>query len=165
MPPRIDLSAFECSVARTLDVVGDKWTLLVIRDAFYGVRRFEHFTRDLGIARNVLTDRLGRLVDAGILERQLYQDRPPRYEYRLTRKGRDLLPVLVTLMRWGDTWTPDDEPPVDLIHRDCGNATHAVVSCAHCGEDLTPFNIRIEPLPPAIREIVDERAHSGRRTE
>ncbi len=151
-PPRIDLSEFECSVARTLDVVGDKWTLLVIRDAFYGARRFEDFRRDLGIARNVPTDRLGRLVDAGILERQLYQDRPPRCEYRLTRKGRDPPPDAVTLMRLGDTEAPHDQPPVDLFHGDCGNATHAVVSCAHPGEDLTPFNIGMEPLPPTIRD-------------
>lgn len=158
MPPRIDLSEFECSVARTLDVVGDKWSLLVIRDAFYGVRRFEDFTRDLGIARNVLTDRLTRLVDAGVLERHLYEQRPPRYEYRLTRKGRDLMPVLLTLMRWGDTWAPeDDEPPVELIHRDCGEVTHAVAACAECGGTLTPFNIKVEPLPGLIGELVEQR--------
>ncbi len=102
MPRRVDLSTFSCSVARTLDVVGDKWTLLVLRDAFYGVRRFEDFARDLGIARNVLTDRLGTLVDAGVLERRQYTEHPPRFEYRLTAKGRDLLPVLLTMMRWGD---------------------------------------------------------------
>ena len=156
MPPRIDLSEFECSVARTLDVVGDKWTLLVVRDAFYGVRRFEDFTRDLGIARNVLTDRLNRLVDAEILERHQYEERPPRHEYRLTRKGRALQPVLLSLMRWGDEWA-DGEPPVELVHRECGQATHAVATCAECGGELTPFNVRIEPLPPVIDEIVEQR--------
>lgn len=157
MPPRVDLSAFQCSVARTLEAVGDKWTLLIIRDAFYGVRRFEDFTRDLGIARNVLTDRLTRLVDEGILERQLYEERPPRHEYRLTAKGRDLYPVLLTLMHWGDRWAQDDETPVEVVHRDCGGVTHAVAACAHCGEELTPRNVSVEPLPPAIRDVVEQR--------
>ena len=157
MPPRIDLSAFQCSVARTLEAVGDKWTLLIVRDAFYGVRRFEDFTRDLGIARNVLTDRLTRLVDAGILERHQYEDRPPRHEYRLTDKGRDLYPVLLTLMQWGDRWAQDDEPPVEIVHRECGAVTHAVAACAQCGGELTPRNVGVEPLPPVIAEVVERR--------
>lgn len=158
MAARVDLSAFSCSVARTLDVVGDKWTLLVLRDAFYGVRRFEDFTRDLGIARNVLASRLSRLVDAGVMERRRYEDHPPRFEYRLTAKGRDLLPVLLTMMYWGDTWAkPDDDAPIDLVHRDCGEATHAVTTCAACGDALTPFNVTVEPLPPVIEEVVAQR--------
>lgn len=159
MPPRIDLSDFACSVARTLELVGDKWTLLVIRDAFYGVRRFEDFTRDLGIARNVLTDRLRGLVDAGILEKRPYQERPPRHEYRLTAQGRDLHGVLLTLMHWGDTWAPaGGDPPVELIHHDCGEVTHAVAACAECRGELTPFNVHIEPLPEVIAEVVEDRA-------
>lgn len=165
MPRRVDLSAFSCSVARTLDVVGDKWTLLVLRDAFYGLRRFEDFTRDLGIARNILTDRLGRLVDAGVLERRQYEQHPPRFEYRLTAKGRDLLPVLLTMMHWGDTWAgADDDPPINLIHDACGRPTHAVTVCAGCGEELTPFNVRVEPLPPVIDEVVARR-HATPTTE
>lgn len=158
MAARVDLSAFSCSVARTLDIVGDKWTLLVLRDAFYGVRRFEDFTRDLGIARNVLASRLTRLVDAGVMERRRYEDHPPRFEYRLTAKGRDLLPVLLTMMYWGDTWAgPDDDAPIDLVHRDCGEVTHAVTTCAACGDTLTPFNVTVEPLPPVIEEVVAQR--------
>lgn len=159
----VDLSAFSCSVARTLDVVGDKWSLLVLRDAFYGVRRFEDFARDLGIARNVLANRLGRLVDAGVLERRQYQEHPPRSEYRLTAKGRDLLPVLLTMMRWGDRWAgAADGPPIDLVHRDCGAHTHAVAVCASCGDELTPFNVLVDPLPPVIEEVVRaRRAVSG----
>lgn len=158
MPRRIDLSAFECSVARTLDVVGDKWTLLVLRDAFYGVRRFEDFTRDLGIARNVLTDRLTRLVDADVLEKQQYSEHPPRFEYRLTSKGRDLLPVILSMMHWGDTWqSPDGDGPVDLVHDGCGQTTHAVPTCAECGEELTPFNVRVVPLPETIEAVVRHR--------
>src|SRR4051812_25620460 len=91
-----------CSVARALEVVGERWTLLILRDAFLGVRRFDDFQADLGIARNVLTDRLGRLVNAGVLEKRAYSERPPRFEYRLTDKGRDLWPVVHALARWGD---------------------------------------------------------------
>jgi DNA-binding HxlR family transcriptional regulator len=158
MPRPVDLSQFSCSVARTLGIVGDKWTLLVLRDAFYGVRRFEDFARDLGIARNVLTSRLTRLVDAGVLIRRQYEEHPPRFEYRLTAKGRDLLPVLLTMMRWGDTWAgPDDEAPIDLLHDACSNSTHAVITCEHCGDELTPFNVKVEPLPPVIDEVVRAR--------
>jgi len=155
MPPRIDLSAFECSVARTLEVVGDKWSLLILRDAFYGVRRFEDFTRDLGIARNVLTDRLNRLVGDGVLEKRRYEDHPPRHEYRLTQKGRDLLPVILTMMHWGDTHEHTGEPPITLTHD--GHPTHAVLTCAQCHDELTPFNVRVEPLPPVIDEVVRAR--------
>src|SRR5687768_7420595 len=101
---RTSFEDMHCSVARTLDVVGEWWTMLIIRDAFRGVRRFEDFQRSLGIARNVLTARLQRLVDEGVIERRPYQDNPLRHEYRLTAKGLDLYPVLVSLMQWGDRW-------------------------------------------------------------
>src|SRR3954462_7637079 len=93
-----------CSVARALEVVGERWTLLVLRDAFLGVRRFDDFQRSLGVARNILQARLERLVDEGLLERQPYQERPPRYEYRLTEKGIELWPAIVALMKWGDRY-------------------------------------------------------------
>ena len=92
----------DCSIARALEVLGDRWTMLVIREAFMGVRRFDDFQRNLGVARNVLTDRLGRLVEEGILGRMPYQERPERFEYRLTGKGVDLWPVMMSLMPWGD---------------------------------------------------------------
>ena len=95
-----------CSIARSLEVLGDRWTILVMRDAFMRVRRFEDFQRNLGVARNVLTDRLGRLVEEGILERVPYQDRPARFEYRLTEKGIDLWPVMMSLLQWGDRHYP-----------------------------------------------------------
>src|SRR3712207_3951891 len=122
----------ECSVARTLDVIGERWSLLILRDAFYGIRRFDDFQRDLGIARNVLTDRLTKLVDQGVLERRQYEERPPRYEYRLTAKGRDLLPVLLAMTRWGDRWAADERPPVTLTHATCGHDTQATMVCSHC---------------------------------
>jgi len=146
MTPKKDLAS-ECSIARTLDVIGDRWSLLILRDGFYGVRRFEDFQHDLGVARNVLADRLAKLVERGVFERRLYAERPPRYEYRLTAKGRDLMPVLLTMMRWGDDWEGDDaRPPVKLVHVGCGHATHAVLDCAHCGERLNLANVYVDPI-------------------
>src|SRR3954463_8086860 len=103
-----------CSVARTLEIVGERWTLLIVRDAFFGVRRFDDFQRSLGIARNVLQGRLERLVEEGILERVRYQERPERFEYRLTEKGLDLWPVVVSLLAWGDRHAAPDGPAMIL---------------------------------------------------
>src|SRR5215207_10126911 len=112
----ISFGDMACSVARTLDVVGERWTLLILRDAFNGVRRFEDFQQSLGIARNILTDRLQTLAAQGVLERRRYQEHPERFEYRLTDKGRDLFPVLVALLHWGDAWYAPDGPPRVLLH-------------------------------------------------
>ena len=103
---RKSLQHLECAVANTVEMVNDSWTILILRDAFLGVRRFDEFVNDLGIARNVLTDRLERLVANGMLETRLYQDRPPRYEYRLTEQGKDLFDVLMTLWSYGERWKP-----------------------------------------------------------
>jgi DNA-binding HxlR family transcriptional regulator len=104
-----------CSVARTLEIVGERWTWLIVRDAFLGLERFDEFRESLGIARNVLADRLGRLVAEGILEKALYQERPPRYEYRLTRKGEDLFTALNAIRQWGDRYA--SEAPMRLLRR------------------------------------------------
>ena len=104
-----------CGVARSLEIVGERWTLLIVRDAFLGMRRFEEFQEDLGIARNVLTDRLNRLVDEDIFERVLYSERPERYEYKLTKKGRDLSLALTALRQWGDEYLT--ERPVRVLRR------------------------------------------------
>lgn len=151
---RTDFSQMTCSIARTLEVIGERWSLLIVRDAFYGVRRFDDFRRDLGIARNVLTDRLNTLVAQGVFERQQYEDRPPRYEYRLTEKGRELLPVILTMMRWGDRWESEGEPPVTLTHRTCGHETTPVVTCAHCKTELGWGELRTDPIPVQLPERV-----------
>lgn len=143
---RVNLSDMECSIARTLDVVGDRWTLLILRDALYGLRRFEHFQRDLGIARNILADRLGGLVSKGVLERRQYEDRPPRYEYVLTQKGLDLLPVVLAMAAWGDRWASAGEPPVTLTHIRCGKVTRPTVSCSECGEELRLEHLIADPI-------------------
>jgi DNA-binding HxlR family transcriptional regulator len=136
-----------CSVARSWSVLGERWTMLVLREAFNRTRRFEDFQAHLGVARNVLTERLGRLVDEGILERRQYQDRPPRYEYRLTEKGLDLYPVLVAVMRWGDKHKSDNRPPVTLVHRTCEHDADPKLVCSHCGEELHAREVRAEPGP------------------
>jgi DNA-binding HxlR family transcriptional regulator len=142
----------DCSIARTLEVIGDRWTLLILRDSFRGVRRFDEFHRDLGIARNLLTDRLTKLVGHGVLERRLYQRRPDRYEYRLTPRGRDLSPALVALMRWGDQYLCDDSgPPLVLVHQRCGEPLDQRFICWTCDETLTPTAIRSTPGPGAVR--------------
>jgi len=140
-----------CSVARALEAIGDRWTMLVIRDAFHGARRFEELQDRLGIARNVLSDRLARLVGDGILEKRLYQDRPPRYEYELTAKGIDLFPVLVSLMLWGDRHVPDPGgPPVVIVHRDCGGRIDEHLLCDRCGEPITALTAEArQPAPSA----------------
>src|SRR6478672_11485787 len=114
-----DYDGQNCSIARSLEVVGERWTLLIVRDASLGLRRFEQFQENLGIARNVLTDRLNRLVDEGILERVRYSERPERFEYRLTRKGRDLNIALAGLRQWGDAYV-SEQPPRILRRRSDG---------------------------------------------
>lgn len=145
MTPK-DFAAMECSIARTLDAIGDRWSLLILRDAFYGVRRFDDFARDLGVARNILTDRLGKLVARGILERRQYEERPPRFEYRLTDQGRDLIGVVLAMMRWGDRWTTTGAAPVEVTHTKCGHVTTPLVSCSECGEELFLGELLAEPI-------------------
>jgi DNA-binding HxlR family transcriptional regulator len=135
-------------VARTVDLLGDWWTPLVLREAFFGSRRFEEFQGALGIARNVLAQRLGRLVDEGLLERRKYQDGPERFEYVLSDKGRDFLGVLLAIMRGGDRWLDRGRgAPVVLRHRACGERTHGEVVCAHCKEPLALDELEISIGP------------------
>ena len=139
----------ECSIARALEVLGDRWTLLVIRDAFLGVHRFDDFQRDLGVARNVLTDRLQRLVAEGILERRRYQERPERYEYRLTEKGLGLWPVTMSLLHWGDRHYAAGRRPTIVRHRDCGGEVTKHLTCDRCGAELGPRDVVAELTPRA----------------
>lgn len=138
-----------CSVARTLELVGERWTLLILRDAFLGVRRFDDFQRSLGIARNVLNTRLQRLCDSGLLERRLYQDRPERYEYRLTEMGLDLFPSVVALMEFGDKHlAAEGGAPMLMQHKGCGGAVDSRRVCAACGADgLTARDVVAVPGP------------------
>ncbi len=152
---RTSFEGMNCSVAQTLEVVGEWWTMLIVRDCFLGVRRFDEFQRRLGIARNVLSDRLEHLVAHGILDRVPYQSGPPRYEYRLSERGRDLWLVLNALREWGDRWAADDGPPVVLEHRACGHEVSIVPTCSSCGEVIDARAVRAHPGPGAVGRPAD----------
>jgi DNA-binding HxlR family transcriptional regulator len=146
---RADFGSMHCSMARALDVIGDPWTPLVLRDLLMGLTRFEQLAANLGISRNLLTRRLEHLVEAHVVERSAYQDHPPRYDYRLTEAGRDLVPVLIALTAWGDRWVaPKEGPPVRFRHR-CGEVFDPVVTCPACQEPVTTDNVRALPGPGA----------------
>jgi DNA-binding HxlR family transcriptional regulator len=137
-----------CSVASTLEVIGERWTMHVLREAFLGVRRFEDFRRNIGVARNILSDRLNTLVAEGILRRELYSEHPPRHEYRLTRKGIDLYGILIELMKWGNRWSPNEEgPAVVLRHRDCGAVIEPALTCPDCGQEVHAWDLQALPGP------------------
>lgn len=140
MPLRSDWSQDRCPIARSLEVLGDPWTLLVLRQAFSGVRRFDDFRDQLGVADTVLSKRLAALVDAGLLRRVAYRDgRRSRSEYVLTDVGADTLPVLTTLAQWGERQRPrrDRATRMDIVHRTCGEPTTTAEVCSHCGEPMT----------------------------
>jgi DNA-binding HxlR family transcriptional regulator len=136
-----------CSIARTLDIVGEKWALLAIREVFLGNRRFDEMVRHTGAPRDTLAARLRTLTGAGILERRPYSEHPARFEYYLTDAGRDLYPVIVTLMRWGDQYLAGDDGPPQVILHHCGHELTAQVICQACGEPLRPRDTR--PLAPS----------------
>ncbi|QBI19069.1 transcriptional regulator [Egibacter rhizosphaerae] len=136
-----------CPVARTTDLVGDWWTPLVLRECFYGVTRFDDFCRRLGIGRNVLTQRLGRLVDEGVLERQRYEERPPRDEYLLTEKGRELFGVLAAMLAWGNAWLSSDGDLVELVDRTTGRKVDPVLVDRTTGRRIDPDRLSMQPGP------------------
>jgi DNA-binding HxlR family transcriptional regulator len=140
-----------CSLARGMEIFGERWTFLVLRESFYGTRRFDDFQRNIGVARNILSDRLKTLVEHGILERRQYEEHPPRSEYRLTRKGLDLYPALLALMDWGNKHMPYEKgPPVKLQHKTCGKISRPVMVCDRCGEPIEARDMRALPGPGAL---------------
>jgi DNA-binding HxlR family transcriptional regulator len=133
-----------CLIARSLEVVGERWTILVVRDALLGIRRFEDFQARLGVSRAVLSDRLSQLVEHGVLERVRYQERPERYEYTLTERGLALWPVVAALAEWGRDLFPEGAPR-HFRHRTCTSDVHTEVHCPDCGQDLLPADILTSP--------------------
>jgi DNA-binding HxlR family transcriptional regulator len=147
---RTSFKKMACSLARSLDVAGEWWTPLILRDLWAGARRFEQIQGNLEISRKLLTDRLQTLEREGAVERRLYQKNPPRYEYRLTEKGKELIEALMVLISWGDRWQAGKAgPPMLLRHKSCGKAVDAEVRCSHCGERLRADEVRLEPGPAA----------------
>jgi DNA-binding HxlR family transcriptional regulator len=158
---RASFQNMHCSVAHSLEVIGERWTLLIVRDAFLGVTRFEDFTERLGIARNILNQRLTHLVDTGIFEKVQYSEHPPRSEYKLTDKGRDLWHVITAMRQWGDRWAAPEGPPLEVVHKACGHVTHVVPSCAMCGAPLTARDVRAVEGPGAREDLLTVARSSG----
>jgi DNA-binding HxlR family transcriptional regulator len=146
---RTSFEAMNCSVAQCLEVIGEWWSMLIVRDAFLGVRRFDDFQSRLGISRNILTKRLTSLVEAGVLDKVPYQERPLRHEYRLTDKGRDLWPVLTTLREWGDKWAAPGGAPLEVVHTACGEVMVLSHTCSACGDAVDSRSVRARPGPGA----------------
>ncbi|MFI6595315.1 winged helix-turn-helix transcriptional regulator [Nonomuraea sp. NPDC050536] len=146
-----------CSIARSLEVIGERWSLLIVRDAlFAGATRYSDFQRSLGIATNVLQSRLDGFVQAGIMRRHKYSEQPELYEYLLTDKGRALVPALVALTEWGDQWATDGEPPILYTHSVCGAGITQQTVCAHCGRVDDPAEIQADTgpgMPPGRRSM------------
>jgi DNA-binding HxlR family transcriptional regulator len=145
---RTDFSEMPCSIARTLAIAGEPWSPLVIRDVYIGINRFDDLQRDLGISRKVLAERLKHLVEAGMLERRLYSERPPRHEYALTHMGSEFVDVLMAMVAWGDRWTAGDAgPPALYRHRACGQIARPEPYCSACGEPMHSTDVDVEPGP------------------
>ncbi len=145
---RTDTSDWPCSIARAVDVLGDHWNLLIVRQACLGTRRFDDFQSALGISRNILTQRLNRIVDEGLLTKVLYDEQRQRHEYRLTEKGREVYPILAAMAAWGDRWLNGPEgSPLILHHTACDHDMHAVVVCSQCDAALNVREVRAKPGP------------------
>ncbi|MEU1876712.1 helix-turn-helix domain-containing protein [Streptosporangium sp. NPDC020072] len=139
-----------CSIARTLDIVGEPWSPLILRDVYVGMNRFEQIQQDLGISRKVLAERLRWLTENGVLERRAYSERPPRDEYLLTAKGRELCDLLLVMVRWGDRWTSGEAgPPVLYRHHACGEIGHVELCCSSCGQPMRATDVDVLPGPGA----------------
>ena len=158
-------SEWPCSLARAVEVFGDSWTLLIVREGLQGLTRFDEFQRSLNVARNTLSDRLGKLVDAGVMTKRFYQDNPPRYEYLLTEMGRDFFPVLAAMLSWGDKWLDDGGgAPVTLHHHNPGHTIVSQVVCSECGEPVVHADIEFCVGPGYPDDVSPELDIRGRLT-
>jgi DNA-binding HxlR family transcriptional regulator len=147
MPPRTSFETYDCSIARTMAVLGEPWTALILRDLFIGVTRFDALHTHLGVSRKVLTLRLNRLVSDEIVVRRAYAQRPERFDYLLTDKGWQLCDILLAISAWGDKWTmAETGPPALIRHRQCDHLTVAEIRCSHCGELLHAADTEVTPL-------------------
>lgn len=156
-----DLGDQPCSLSRTLSVVGDRWTLLVLRECFMGVRRFDEFEKRMGITRHVLAERLKRLTEHGVLVKSAYQQRPVREEYRLTDKGHDLYPAVLALVNWGDRHMSDDiGQPIRHVHKTCGHEVHGVMVCSACGEPLQARDMSLREAPELHGQLLPAHWHA-----
>jgi DNA-binding HxlR family transcriptional regulator len=162
---RTSFEGMNCSIARALDIIGEWWSLLIVRDAFLGVTKFDDFQARLSISRNILTQRLNHLVDNEILQRVPYQDHPPRSEYRLTEKGRDLFVVVTAIREWGDRWAAPDGPPLKLRHNKCEHLAKTVPVCSHCGERVDIEDVTLLPGPGFVQGDYERTRLEGLSTK
>ncbi|GAA1696807.1 winged helix-turn-helix transcriptional regulator [Fodinicola feengrottensis] len=164
---RTSFANWPCQIAQTVDLLGDWWTPLVLREAFYGIKRFDEFQSALGIARNTLTERLNRLVTEGLLEKVPYHQEPVRYEYVLTGKGKDFFPVLAAIAAWGDRWLYEESSaPITMHHTTCDHDAHAEVVCSHCHTPLASDEVRFAMgpgYPPKLATRPDVVARFARQ--
>lgn len=145
---RTSFADWDCPIARTVEVIGDRWTPLIMRDLAVGLSRFDALQSDLGVSRKVLTQRLAKLREDGIVEREPYQHNPPRYDYSLTEKGAELAMVLLAMQSWGMRWLPGKGgPPTMMRHEPCGKITEPLLACSECGETLTRETVTPVPGP------------------
>jgi len=143
-----------CSIARTLDVAGEPWSPLIVRNVYVGINRFDQLQQSLGISRKVLAERLRALTESGVLERREYSSRPPRHEYVLTEMGSDFFEVLMVMLRWGDRWLAGEAgPPALYRHHACGQISHVELRCSQCGEPMGPDSIDILPGPGVAARV------------
>lgn len=137
-----------CSIARTIAVIGDRWTMMILRDCFNGSKRFDEFQNSLGISRTIVTHRLSLLLEEGVLKKLPYQEKPLRYEYKLTEKGLDLYPILMSMFRWGDKhYAEEAGPPLLFQHTTCGHEFNSVLCCGACGDEITPHDVKVTAGP------------------
>ncbi|WP_066910253.1 winged helix-turn-helix transcriptional regulator [Millisia brevis] len=156
-------ASWPCTVARTVDILGDAWSVLILREAFYGLRRFDEFVVSLSIPRNTLTARLNALIEHGLVRKVQYQSEPVRHEYELTESGRDFFPVMVAMKTWGDKWTAHAEPlPIILRHNICGHELHATVVCDECGREVRLDDTTPHAGPGFPQRLLDNPAIAAR---
>ena len=154
-----------CGLARTLGVIGDRWTMLVLREAFLGTRRYDDFQHHLAAAPHIVAARLKKLVENKVLEKRRYQDRPPRYEYRLTERGLELYPAVIALIGWGEKWLKTTEGPATIrTHKGCNHRLHVVATCAACGEAVTARDVKAVMTPRFAAERARRAAATRKAT-
>tara|TARA_R110002060_G_scaffold75991_1_gene86043 strand:+ start:17 stop:529 length:513 start_codon:yes stop_codon:yes gene_type:complete len=159
------ISEQSCSIARSAAIFGDRWTLLILRDIFWKVTKFSELQKSLGITKHRLSDRLNRLIDSGVLHKELYDENRQHFEYKLTEKGHDLYPILLAIVQWGDKWEEDaDGSPVDYFHTPCGKAGTPLVACSQCGESMSVHNTSAT-LGPGIVNKVERGEETGIKLE
>ena len=149
-----EINTQTCSIARSMSIFGDRWTLMIIRQLFMRIRRFSLIQKSLGISKHRLSDRLNRLLEDEIIYKEIYDEARNRFEYKLTEKGLDLYPLFVSITKWGDKWESDEDgPPIEYVHKDCGHAANAKLCCSECGDEIHAKNTGIRPASGILKKI------------